>query len=232
MKTQAFATLRDLDDLGPPAEALAMQSDRQKRVAIDWASGRLAVKLRKKYKLYLVPDLLEVDTSGLSTGACTVEGTPSLCQDLAVKVVSGGAVAGGACTVAISTDAGATFGEAVTLPASGALVIDGVTLTFSGTLTADDLVSYATGLDHVLRGAVVDMAAWRLLFNRGISALDEKTLQARYDDALALADELATGEGELDQTSDASPEVDEGGPFGDGQENPWDWQDAAAQGQA
>lgn len=231
MKTQALATLHDLDDLGPSPEALAMLNDRQKRSAILAASGRFAIYLRKKYKLYLVPDVLDVDAAGLSTGACAVEGKPALCQDIAVKVVVGGAVAGGACTVATSTDAGATFGEAVTLPTSGLLVIDGVTITFSGALTAGDPVTYSTGLDYALREAVVSIAAWILLNNRGVSAIDEKTLQARYEGALALAKDLATGDGELDQSSDASPEVDEGGPFGDGQENPWDWQDAAAQGQ-
>lgn len=242
--TQALSTLRDLDELGIAEEALAARPLRQKRNALRSASGIVASSLWRKHQLPMAISVVDgdPDTYGLTLGAtATLAGTPLHVADVVVRIVDGGPVSGGACTYQVSLDAGAsgprvpggadvsTFGPVVTMPASGVVAVDGVTLTLAGTLADDDEVTWSTAVDEGVKLLVVWIAAFILLGNRGVDTETKDALQRLYDLALKRLDQVADGvQAQLAPNADATPDLDEGGPYGDGDQDPWDWQDRAA----
>ncbi|MFS8070777.1 MAG: hypothetical protein ACMG6S_30795 [Byssovorax sp.] len=223
---QNYATLRDLDELGVAAEALAMLTPAHKRRGILAASGRIAGYLREKHTLPFKPDVTPLDSSGLVGGgsaALTITGNPALVHDVVVRVAAGGVVGVDAVTIEISTDAGATFRAAAPLALHGALEVDGVTLTFTGTLDALDLVEWSTCVDRGLCEASVAIAAYLLLNNRGLSAETMESVEKRWEKAEAWAKVIAGGDARLDKNVDATPNVEESGPRFTGQRTPWQW---------
>jgi phage gp36-like protein len=233
-----FATIRDLDDLGISPEAFISTSgspitDRQKKNALRAASGRIAPYLRKRYKmpLVVVPD--DLDLSGItSAGKIVVSlGSPALAptkaQDVTVTIVLGGVVGVDPITYKVTQDG--TASSTLPLPSSGQVTVDNVLLTFSGPFAANDKVVYTTGVDWGVREATVSVACYILLHNRGFDPATEQDMKSRYfDSAIAFAKDLAKGEyAELETDADATPELDEGGPYGGGQQNPWDFLDQA-----
>lgn len=228
MIQQPYATLRNLDELGVALEALATLTPAHKRRGILAASGRIAGHLRPKHTLPFKPDVTPLEAGALVGGgsaALTITGTPLLVQDLAVRVAAGGVVGVDAITVEISTDAGDTYRAPVALALDGALVVDGVTITFTGALAALDLVEWSTCVDHGLMEATVAIATYLLLNNRGIPAETMETVEKRWEKAEKWAEKVVIGGVFLDKDADATPELDEGGGYGEGQQHPWDFLD-------
>ncbi|MFT3773007.1 MAG: hypothetical protein QM820_47090 [Minicystis sp.] len=232
MIQQAYATLRDIDEFGIAKPSLASIPKPQKLRALKAASGRLAPYLRKRYKLPLRVELDadDFDISGLTGGATVTYAllanvNPQKAQDVTVKFPAGGTVGNPGITYAISYDAGLTFGSPSPLPLSGQITIDGYTFTVVGTITTNDSFSYSTRVDYGVCEATVTIATWLLLHNRGLDPKTLEDLQKRHDAAMAWAKVLGEGEGDLETSADTTPELDEGGQRGDGQQNPWDWLD-------
>ena len=229
MIQQPYATLRDLDELGVAAEALAMLPAAHKRRAILAASGRIALYLRKRHTLPLRPDVTPLDDSGLTgggTGALAIGTTsPVKVQDIAVQVVAPGVVGVDPVTIQMSTDAGVTYGAVTALASTGALTIDGVTLTLAGALAAGDVVEWSTRVDFGLCESTVAIAAYLLLNNRGLDPASMESLEKRWEKALKWSTDVAAGDAFLDSKEDATPDLDEAGPYGDGQQDPWDFMD-------
>ncbi len=69
-------------------------------------------------------------TTGIATGNASVY----------LEVVAGAAVSSGSATYQLSVNGGGTFGPTTALPATGLIVINGVTFAFSGTLSSGDVV--------------------------------------------------------------------------------------------
>jgi len=237
--TQELCTLRDLDELGIAVEALSALPLRQKRNAIRAASGEVAAPLRKYHLLPLAPAVVDLDVSGLSLGAgAELAGAPAHVGDLVVKVIAGGSVGSPGITYKLSTEAGAdvprtlggsaltTFGATTALGLDGVIAVDGVTLTLSGSLAAEDVVSWGAEVDAGIKGAVAEIAVDILTGNRGRDGETAADLTARHRYVISRVDLIAQGMAQLAPDADASPELDEGGPQGDGQDHPWDWQDA------
>ena len=227
MIQQNYATLRDLDELGVAAEALAMLSPAHKRRAILAASGRIAGHLRPKHTLPFKPDVTPLEAGSLGGGSAvlTITGAPQLVQDLAVRVAVGGVVSAGGVTLEVSTDAGTTYAAPVALGVTGELVVDGVTLTFTGALVALAVVEWSTCVDRGLMEATVAIAAYILLNNRGLPAETMDGVEKRWEKAEKWAEKVAAGGAFLDKNEDATPQLDEGGGYGEGQQNPWDFLD-------
>jgi hypothetical protein len=228
----ALATPRDLEELGLGRPALQDMPLAQRRRALRAATGFLAPFLRKRYALPLVPsvDKSNVDASGLTGGATVMWslGPPSLVQDVLVTLV----VKGGATSALVNTAAGAagsfnSYEQA--LGPGQTLTIDGITFAFSGTIHDGDTFTYSTAIvqDPGIALAVAMVAARVLLISRGVDAKTEAALKEGFEAALEWAKALGIpGEGELDPAVDRTPNVDEYGPLGVGQDNPYQWLDA------
>ena len=226
MIQQNYATLRDLDELGVAAEALAMLTPAHKRRGILAASGRIAGYLRPKHALPLTPDVTPLEASGPwggPTASLAITGTPTLVQDIAVRVAAHGVVGVDAITIELSTDAGATYGAPAALAANGVLVVDGVALTLAGALAALDVVEWSTCVDRGLCEATVAVAAYILLNNRGLPAETMATIETRWQKAETWAEKVCAGDTRLDAKEDATPNVEESGPRFTGQRTPWAW---------
>jgi hypothetical protein len=226
--SQNYATLRDLDELGVAAEALASLSAAHKRRGILAASARIAPYLRKRHQLPLRPDVTPIDTSGLVGGgsaSLVVVSAPVLVQDIAVQVFDPGTVGFVGVTVQVSTDAGTTYGPLTALALTGSLTIDGVMLTLAGPLAAGDVVSWSTRVDFGLCEATVSIAAFIMLNNRGLDPASMETLEARWTKALQWATDIGKGIGELDGADDATPGLDEVGVLFDTDASPYAWTD-------
>jgi hypothetical protein len=66
-----------------------------------------------------------------------------------------------------------------------------------------------------------------LLGSRGVDPTTLADLKARNDAAWAWAKDVGKGDGDLEHDADATPELDEGVPLGEGQQDPWDFLDVA-----
>lgn len=229
MLQQNYATLRDLGELGVAAKALATVSSGHKKRAILAASGRIALYLRKRHTLPLTPDVTPLDTTGLihgGTASLTIGSPgPAMVQDIAVQVFDPGTVGIVGVTVQVSVDAGTTYGPLTALALTGDLTIDGVTLTLAGPLAAGDMVEWSTRVDFGLCEATISIAAYLLVHNRGVDPVTMEDLEKRWEKAIQWSKDLASGEAFLDNREDATPELDEGGSYGDGQQDPWDFLD-------
>jgi hypothetical protein len=225
--TQPLCTIRDLEDVGFAAEALAVLPDRQKRNAIRVASGIVAAPLRKRHLLPLTPYTIDLDASGLTMGAtASLSGTSTQVADVAAKILTGGSVGAPGVTYKLSVDAGVTYGASQVLPLSGEVVIDGVTLALSGDVAVDDVVSYGAEVDAGIKGAAVEIAVDILTGSRGRDAETAAEMARRYDRVLARVAQIAEGMAELAADADATPVKDEGSWYGDGDRHPWDFLDA------
>lgn len=227
MLTQPLCTLRDQDELGICPEVLAALPPAQRRRVIRAVSGKLAAWLRPRYQFPLTPTLTALDTSGCTLGAtATLTGTAQNVADVLVQIVAGG-TAGPAVTCKVSLDAGATFGPVVALDAAGAVLIDGATLALTGQLAAGDSVVYDADIDGGVRLAAAQLSCWTSLHNRGLDPATLQDLKTLHDDAIQWVKDVRAEEAELERSLDATPGYDEGGGIGEGQQNPWDWQDRA-----
>jgi phage gp36-like protein len=207
--TQLWASLRDLDEMGPPIEALASKSAGEKTRALRAAGGILAPYVRCRYALPLAAAVEEVLLDGFSPGTVAVTGTPLEALALAVRVEAPGGSAGPGVSVTWSADGGATFPSATAeqLPPSGQFFAAGVVVAFSGALPPGAVVRVCAGVDWGIRQHVVNVAAYNLVFNRGVppESAAGVALRQRYEDAMAWAKDLGTEQGKLDERSDATP---------------------------
>lgn len=224
---QLFASLGSLDDLGPAA-ALAPLPARRRLANLRFASAHFATYLRPRYALPLKPWVEQLDTGGLEGGATVVQtGTPTLVQDVVVRFPGAGTVGVPGLTYELSTDGGTTYAAAVALPLSGVVLVDGVSMTFTGAVLAGDILSYSTGVDEALRGHVCAVAAWNLLHNRGLDPTTEAELQRRFDAATAWEKDLRAGVAQLDPAHDATPTTSEEGPLVCGEVSAYDFLDGS-----
>lgn len=226
MGNQAYATLRDLDDLGVSPPALATLPVARKLKALLAGSGELATYLRPRHKLPLRPWIEAADASGLTAGAtATQSGAGWVVADLVIRFPLAGVVGVAGLTYELSRDAGDNFAAALPLPLSGALVIDGITTVFAGAIEAADLFAYSTVLDAALRGHAVAIASWKLLHNRGLDPEVAQDLKELRDAAIEWAKDIGTGTAHLDGAIDSTPDKSECGPLFCGDTNSWDWLD-------
>lgn len=216
-----LATIRDVNELGIPAQALAMKSMAEKRRAITAASELFSARIRRRYS---PPLALEIDAESFTVtsaaGEVSYAGTPrGHAADVKIEIVVGGVVSGGAVTVRVSKDDGltGTWLPTQTLPADGKLTVDGVELVFAGTFVALDSVTYTAGPSPGVRASVAGWAAWLMYGNRGgdpKAPAPTEMVKALYEEAKAFAKELAKGEeAELDHKADATPDRAELGPL-------------------
>jgi hypothetical protein len=226
--SQLFATTVDLDSAGPPKEALKMKSAKEKRRALRFGSAVLASYLRQRHAMWLRIVVEELEATIAGGGSAVVSGEAEEALDLAVRVDAGGTVGVDPITVEISLDAGETWAAAVPL-VGGALSLLGLLVTFSGTLAEGDEVRIAGGVDYAVRDHTVSIAAYRLLYNRGVDpgTPQGQTLRAHFDDAMAWVKAVSVDEARLDAGADATPGTSEDGPLYGGQVDPWEWMDQA-----
>ena len=238
MLQQSFATPRDLEERGLGRARLQICSLGQRVRALQDASGWVAPALRKRNKLPLVAEYspTDLDTTGMIGGASvawSLTQAATVIQAVEVQFTAGGTVPGPTLAYQVNWYAGAyrgasdppAFTAGGSLTAGGQLTIDGQTFTITGTVAVNDAFVYATVTDSGVRLTTVWMAAWLLLHNGGVDAKTEQDLQKCYDAALKFKAELAAGDGDLEQTEDATPNVPELGPLGVGQREPWSFMD-------
>lgn len=204
---QLWASEADLALGGPPTEALASKTHAQKLYALRCASGELATALRGAHALPLAVGVEDATSAGLGAGSIEFGGPPREAVAALVRVVAGGAVGVDPVTVEVSWDF-ESYQDAQALPLDGTLELGGgVVLTFAGSLTAGGVVRYQAGVDHGLRRHVVAIAAWDLLYNRGVDpgSPQGKELRTRYEDANAWAEKIQGKTRNLDEGRDATP---------------------------
>lgn len=230
MPPPLFATLANLDELGVSPEALSSIPNRAKRNALLAASGRAAPYLRKRYKLPLQLATDDLDLSGIAGGGSVLAyGAPGRVADVSLSIVVGGNV--GASGLTYRATVNGVAGPVLPVPTNGQIIVDGVTLTLSGSFTANDVMAYTTGVDWGVRDAVVSIACYILLHNRGLDPATEQDLKSRFDSAMSWLKDLAKGDdAELEPQDDATPLISEAGPLFTGQTNPWDWLDQSGGG--
>jgi phage gp36-like protein len=226
--TQLWASLRDLDEMGPPIEALASKSAAEKARALRAAGGTLAPYVRSRYALPLSAALEELTQEGSAPGSVTVTGTPLEALSLAIRIdAPGGAATSGAVPITWSPDGGATFpaGNAELLPVNGKFLASGLVIAFSGTLPAGAIVRVCAGVDWGIRQHTVNVAAYNLVYNRGVPPESPAgaALRQRYEDAMAWAKDLGEEKGKLEERRDATPDRRETRARGGGQKSPWDF---------
>lgn len=216
---QCLATIRDCAEVGLPPPANPKPPAEQRRALLR-ASGFFQPFTRKLYSslaLHLTEWLV---TS--SAGTASHEGAPTGdAADVRLEVVAGGAISGGAVTAKLSRDAGATvasvstFGSTFTVPSTGIVEVDGVTITLSGTWAQGEAVTYTAGPDPGIRWAVAAIASHAMYYNRGANPAAMAPYQEARDKAIEWGQMLAKGvEAELDQkVVDATPGRAEGGPL-------------------
>lgn len=244
--TQLWASIADLDEMGPPIEALASKPIPHKLRALRAASGKLLTYVRSRYKPPLVASITEVttgvyaaleasytddelDLSDLATGSIEVSGDPTEALSLAVRTTEAGSPAGLA--VAWSYDGGWTWAtrDLGTLDGSGAIAFEelGITVTFSGDIEEGAAIFVRAGVEEEIAQEVVSVAAYGLVYNRGVdpNSPEGRTLRQRYEDAIAWAKDVQSEAAKLDEARDATPHKRETGPRGGGQKNAWDWLD-------
>lgn len=227
---EQLCTLTDVFELGIGQNALRQSTAKHIRSVIRTKSSGVSAALRKRYLPPLARSLVEWDTAGLATGAAAWAGTPTTVADATIEVVTGGAAGPGA-TVKVALDqlpsTGAPdYGAAVALGTSGEISVAGVVVTFYGTLTTTNKITFRIEVEGCVREAVALLSAHVMLHNRGLDPKTMETLKQRRDEAMIELDAWADGERrELPPDADASPTVDEGGSLGDGDQDPWDWLD-------
>lgn len=220
---QDLATLRDLDDFGPAAALAPLPASRKRRV-LRSVSAHFLTYLRKRGRPPLVVTLEDVTPTLTLGGAFTQTGTPANALDVVIRFSTGGTVGVSGAMYQLSTDGGATFAAAVALALDGAVLVDGLTTTFGGSLALNDQIAYSTQVEEGIRLHVVAMASWIMLGrNRGMDPAVEQDLREAYDAAKAWLDDAAAGDAELDGGADATPMRDEGGPLADTRVSPYSW---------
>jgi phage gp36-like protein len=221
---QLWASLADLDELGPPPEVFQNISAAQKLRALRAASGILASYARSRYALPLSASVDDKSTGGLSV---VFSGKPHEALALAVKIGEPGGSVGSAVPIMWSTDGGVSYPNTGTLDPSGVFTLGGAKLTFSGALTAGAVASISGGVDWALRQHVVNIAASQLLVNRGVDPGQGVTqeLIKRFDAAMKFAEDLQSEKAKLPEGSDATPHKRETGIRFGGMKNSWDWLD-------
>jgi phage gp36-like protein len=223
---QAYATLRDLDELGLGQATLAKVPPAHKKRGILAASGRIAAYLRKKHTLPFRPDIDGIDDSGMTLGAvATFLGTATLVQDVSILFTAAGTIGTDPLTYQLSTEAGKLYGTTQNLASSGAIVIDNVTVTFAGDVAVNDVFTYSTRVDLGLCESTVAIAVYILLTNRGVDPASFEDMETRWKKALEWAKDHSVGDAELDGASDNSPTVDEGGVLFESEADPYAWAD-------
>lgn len=214
---QTLATLRDVDELGIPQQALAMKPPAEKLRALQAASGLFTARLRKRYE----PPLAIRGSAWLvlaAVGLATYEGSPAItgsAADVRIEIVTGGTVASGLVTTRVSLQNGATgtWGATTALPVTGLVTVGDVLVTLSGTWATGEAVTFSTGSDPAVRASVAAWAAWLMINNRGADPKTLELLKGPYETAKAFAEDLAKGEkAELPQSVDSTPNRSEGGP--------------------
>jgi len=222
--SQLWASLADLDELGPPIEALASKTPAQKLRALRAASGILATYVRSRYALPLAAVVDETSTGGLSVA---FSGTPNEALALAVQIGEPGGSVGSSVPITWSTDGGVSYPNTGMLDPSGVFTLGGATLTFSGALTAGAVASISGGVDWALRQHVVNIAAYNLVYNRGVDPASPQGLELskRFDAAMKFAEDLQSEKAKLPEGSDATPNKRETGIRFGGMKNSWDWLD-------
>lgn len=231
--TQLWASLADLDEMGPPIEALVSKTPRQKLKALRAASGDMAMLIRGRHALPLVAQLEELVRESLAEAQIVVTGAPEEALSYGVRCVGGGAAAQGlAVTVGHVSrdedDAIVFLTEATTTLGAGATFSHGgLTWTFTGTLSAGATAAVFAVVDDGIGQHVVNIAAYNLVYNRGVepSSEDGMALQRRYDAAVARGKDVQGETAKLDETRDATPNKRETRPRGGGQKEPWDFLD-------
>lgn len=213
--TQAYCTWRDVMELGVGIEALVPLTARQRAQCVLWASGYIATALRVRHTLPLVVGLECLVAP--AAAPCTLTGGPSQVADVVLRCSAAGAVAGGAVGYQLSTDAGETWAAVAVMPASGVVVVDGVTATVTGSLAVNDLIQWSAALDSTVRGHAAALAAMRGLRVRGLDPAIENELKPYVDDVKEWLTLVTEGKRQLDTGADATPLVSEDGPLFTGQ---------------
>lgn len=227
--TQNWASLQDLTDMGPPVEALYSKSVREKLRALRAGSGLLASYARGRYKLPLSVQVEELDLTGITQSQVTLQGTPEEAFSLAIRFDAGTAGAGAIpieWTYSWIDGATPTYDNTGTLPASGIYqVSSGFSILLQGPIPQDATIKILAGVDWSLRVHVVNIAAYNLIYNRGVNpdSTPGKELSKRYDDAMKWARDLQDEKSKIEEGSDSTPTKKETGPRGTGQQQSWDW---------
>jgi len=225
--TQLWATLADLDEYGPPVEALNSISHASKKRALRAASGILASYVRSRYALPLAVNVDETEETGLAAGSVAVTGTATEAVSLSIKVDAPGGAVGSSIPILSNEDASTVYPTSTTLASNGVFEYSGLTLTFNGTLSAGDIITVRAGVDYAIRQHVVNIAVYNLLINRGVdpSKGPGQEMVLRYQAALDWARDLQSEKAKLDEGSDATPDKRETGIRFGGQKTPWEWLD-------
>lgn len=247
--TQLWASLADLDEMGPTKESLASKPQREKLRALRTASGVLVPMVRARYRPPLAASLEEVTIgqfegalaelyttdelplTTLPSGSIEVVGDPTEATSVAVRALESGPAAG--LPVGWSNDGGFTWNErdVGVLGGTGEIALGQIgaelTIAFSGTIAAGSVIIVRAGVEAGISQNVVNVAAYNLCYNRGINAAepDGKALRARFEDAMSWAGALQAEKAFLDESRDATPNKRETRPRGGGQNNSWDWID-------
>lgn len=247
--TQLWASIADLDEGGPPREVLASKPIRHKLRALRAATSTLLTYVRSRYKAPLLATLTRVESrkyalpleasyttdelelSALGSGAIAVVGDPTEAVSIAVRATSAGPAAG--LPVAWSHDAGFTWLSADVGALDGNGTIDlgvagaGLSVTFSGTIEEGAAIFVEAGVEEACQDAAVAVAAYKLVYNRGVdpNAPEGKALRQLYDDAIGWAKSVQSEQAKLDEARDATPNRRETRPRGGGQKNAWDFLD-------
>lgn len=221
---QDLATLRDLDDFGPTAALVPLPVRRKQRV-LRAVSAHFLTYLRKRNRPPLVVALDDATPTLTLGGSFVQAGTPTNVADIVIRFASGGTIGGGGVTHKVSTDGGATFGAVQATPTNGAVLVQGVTSTFGGTVALTDQLAYSTKIkdEEELPLHVVSTASWYLLRNRGLDPALEAELRESYEAAKTWLGDTAAGGAELDGGADATPNRDEGGSLADTRVSPYSW---------
>lgn len=233
---QAFATARDLEEIGIARDAIQAIPLAQRKRSLKAASGVLAPYLRKRAAMPLTPSFDPDDWNafGMVGGAAVtyveLSPGPTHARDVRVSFPVGGIVGQLGPTYAIDLDSGA-YGSAATLagalPLSGDITIDGLTFTLAAgaTVAPGDAFTYSTRVDAGACSATCHVAAYTLLGAQGVDPITTKSLKDNADAAIAWAKDVAKGDAELELDADATPARAEAGPRFTGQRSPWEWMD-------
>jgi len=247
--TQLWASIADLDEGGPPPEVLASKPIRHKLRALRAATSVLLTYVRSRYAAPLLASLTrveakqyatpleasyvtdELELSTLGSGSIAIVGDPTEATSIAVRATASGPAAGLA--VAWSHDAGFTWSPADvgTLDGSGSIDLGengaGLSVVFSGLIEEGAAIFIEAGVEEACRSAAESVAAYKLVYNRGVdpNAPEGKALRQLYDDAIAWAKAVQSEQAKLDEKRDATPGKRETRPRGSGQKDPWDFLD-------
>lgn len=219
-----YASIQDLELLGLPPAALATVAASRMPVLAN-ESSKADSKLRAKYTLPVLASVGEISwnraTGSTGTGqvAAAITSGSSVTRALGIRLEVLTTGASGVATGRLSVDSGITWGASFLIVNGNRVLSCGVTLTFSdpdGLGWFDGDLCYVCVNFGALTGAVVSLAAWRLLGRRGVdpdsAGYDWVKTDAKAAEAwLEGIPKNVTDPG----LTDSTPSVDEGGFFFD-----------------